>query len=147
MYYGNFINHIHLVIYLFIFELFIINFFNTLFITYWLYLLLCLNSLVTHVKAIGMWQFTTNIIFWDLRRINDLLTLVQQKRSGSSICNQRKRKINKVKCRDEPLKNTCLFKHLGSMFVIDGNQQHDVKRRITLITSCMGQLRHVSTQW
>ena len=48
-----------------------------------------------------------------------------------------------VKCGDEPLKNTYLFKYLGSIFAADGDQKHDVKRRIALVTTRMGQLRHV----
>ena len=40
-------------------------------------------------------------------------------------------------CKDKPLVNTYLFKCLGSMFVTDGNQMHDVKRRIALAATRM----------
>ena len=46
-------------------------------------------------------------------------------------------------CEGKKLKNIFLFKYLGSMFAADGDQEYDVKRRIALATSRMGQLRHV----
>lgn len=48
-----------------------------------------------------------------------------------------------MKCEDNPLKNTFLFKYLGSVFAADGDHCHDIKRRVALAASRMGQLRHV----
>ena len=49
----------------------------------------------------------------------------------------------KVHCEHSPLKNVFLFKYLGSVFAADGGQQQDVKRRIGMAMTRMGQLRHV----
>ena len=35
------------------------------------------------------------------------------------------------------------FKYLGSVFAADGSHSYDVKRRVTMAMSRMGQLRHV----
>ena len=49
----------------------------------------------------------------------------------------------KVICENEELKNTYKFKYLGSIFAADGDETHDVQRRIAMATSRMGELRHV----
>ena len=49
----------------------------------------------------------------------------------------------KVKCEGKALKNTFLFKYLGSIFSADGSHQHDVTRRIILAKKRCGQLRNV----
>ena len=50
---------------------------------------------------------------------------------------------SKVFCEVSELRNVFKFKYLGSIFAADGDQSHDVQRRIALATSRMGQLRHV----
>ena len=49
----------------------------------------------------------------------------------------------KVKCEHTELKNVFRFKYLGSIFAADGSTVHDVKRRIALAMSRMGELRHI----
>ena len=51
--------------------------------------------------------------------------------------------LNQVKCETHGLKNTFRFKYLGSIFAADGDQRYDVRRRIGLATTRMGQLRNV----
>ena len=51
--------------------------------------------------------------------------------------------LNKVQCQGEDLLNTFIFKYLGSLFAADGNQMYDVRRRIGMAMTRMGQLRHV----
>ena len=46
-------------------------------------------------------------------------------------------------CEGKPLKNCYLFKYLGSIFAADGSQEHDIQRRIGIVTTRAGQLRHV----
>ena len=41
------------------------------------------------------------------------------------------------------LKNVFHFKYLGSVFAADGSHSYDVKRRVTMAMSRMGQFRHV----
>lgn len=48
----------------------------------------------------------------------------------------------KVTCEGEELKNVFKFKYLGSIFSADGEQRHDIKRRIALAAARCGQLRH-----
>ena len=48
-----------------------------------------------------------------------------------------------VECEGETLKNVYVFKYLGSMFTADGDQTRDVKRRIGMASTRMGELRHV----
>ena len=48
-----------------------------------------------------------------------------------------------LKCEEVTLKNVFIFKYLGSLFAADGDQKQDLKRRIALASSRMGELRHV----
>ena len=48
-----------------------------------------------------------------------------------------------VKCEGSALANCYKFKYLGSIFAADGDETHDVRRRIGMATSRMGELRHV----
>lgn len=48
----------------------------------------------------------------------------------------------KVYCTNKGLKNVFLFRYLGSIFAADGNQQHDIKRRVGMAMTRM----HGSTQ-
>ena len=48
-----------------------------------------------------------------------------------------------VMCEGEKLKNVFLFKYLGSIFAADGSQEPDLKRRIGIADTRMGQLRHL----
>ena len=71
----------------------------------------------------------------------------------TGTCAAAKVKVNKliaaqddeetVLCEEKGLKNVFLFKYLGSVFAADGNQQHDIKRRVAMAMARMGQLRHV----
>ena len=49
----------------------------------------------------------------------------------------------KVTCEGKKLKNIFIFKYLGSLFAANGDQSHDLSRRIALAMSRYGQLRHV----
>ena len=49
----------------------------------------------------------------------------------------------KVKCGDLPLENIFHFKYLGSIFSADGDQQYDVRKRVGMAMTRMGQLRHI----
>mgnify|MGYP003326603192 CR=1 FL=1 len=48
-----------------------------------------------------------------------------------------------VECEGKRLENVYIFKYLGSQFAADGDEVHDVKRRVALATSRMGELRNV----
>ena len=37
----------------------------------------------------------------------------------------------------------CMFKYLGSIFVADDSETHDVKRRIALVETRMGELHNI----
>jgi hypothetical protein len=47
-----------------------------------------------------------------------------------------------VNCDGNALHNIFKFKYLGSIFAADGEQSHDIQRRIALAASRCGQLRH-----
>lgn len=49
----------------------------------------------------------------------------------------------KAKCEDDELKNCYLFKYLGSIFAADGDETYDVRRRIGMAATRIGELRHV----
>lgn len=51
--------------------------------------------------------------------------------------------LPQVECEGVKLENAAWFKYLGSIFATDGSQRHDVKRRIGLVMSRCGSLRHV----
>ena len=48
-----------------------------------------------------------------------------------------------VMCENKTLKNVFRFKYLGAIFAADGSQHYDVRRRVGLAISRMGQLRQV----
>ena len=48
-----------------------------------------------------------------------------------------------IKCDNADLKMVFKFKYLGSIFAADGDHQHDIRRRVALAASRMGELRHV----
>ena len=48
-----------------------------------------------------------------------------------------------VACVGKKLKNVFRFKYLGSIFAADGSHEYDVRRRIGMAMSRMGDLRHV----
>ena len=50
---------------------------------------------------------------------------------------------SRVKCEDVSLINCFKFKYLGSIFAADGDETYDVRRRIAMATSRMGELRHI----
>ena len=66
-----------------------------------------------------------------------------EKKVHENKLSQAQQKLNKVKCQGLELINTFLFKYLGSMFAADGQQQYDVRRRIGMAMTRMGQLRNV----
>ena len=49
----------------------------------------------------------------------------------------------KVHCGNDVLKNVFRFKYLGAVFSANGDQAYDIKRRIALAMTRMGQLRHI----
>ena len=49
----------------------------------------------------------------------------------------------KVKCDHTDLQNVGFFKYLGSIFAADGEQRHDVSRRIAIALSRFGELRQI----
>ena len=53
------------------------------------------------------------------------------------------KQLAQVTCENDLLKNVFRFKYLGSMFAADGDQRYDVRRRIGMATTRMGQLRQV----
>ena len=50
---------------------------------------------------------------------------------------------NLVQCSGGDLENVFLFKYLGTIFAADGQQDHDINRRIALALSRCGTLRHI----
>ena len=56
---------------------------------------------------------------------------------------KQKRLRGKVLCEGKELKNVFRFKYLGAIFSANGDQTYDIKRRISLAMTRMGQLRHV----
>ena len=46
-------------------------------------------------------------------------------------------------CCGKALENVFVFKYLGTLFTADGRQQHDIKKRIVLVMSRCGRLRHI----
>ena len=56
---------------------------------------------------------------------------------------RQKRLRGKVLCEGQVLKNVFRFKYLGAIFSANGDQTYDIKRRIALAMTRMGQLRHV----
>ena len=55
---------------------------------------------------------------------------------------QQKQRQN-VRCEGEDLKNVFKFKHLGSVFSADGDHKYDVRRRVGMAMTGMGQLNQV----
>ena len=51
--------------------------------------------------------------------------------------------LPQVSCADAKLDNVFTFKYLGSMFGADGDQKFDIRRRIGIAMTRMGQLRQV----
>ena len=51
--------------------------------------------------------------------------------------------LPQVECAGDELVNAFYFKYLGSIFAADGDHKYDVRRRIGIAMTRMGQLRHV----
>ena len=51
--------------------------------------------------------------------------------------------LPQVNCESAKLENVFHFKYLGSMYAADGDQRYDVRRRIGMAMTRMGQLRQV----
>ena len=58
--------------------------------------------------------------------------LIEAQKAKEAVC-----------CEGESLENVFHFTYLGSVFSADGCQRHDIKRRVGMATTRMGQLRHV----
>ena len=63
-------------------------------------------------------------------------TCAAKKVSELKLCEVQKQKV-KVVCEGKGLKNTFIFKYLGSLFAADGDEKHDVQCHTSLALSRM----------
>ena len=79
---------------------------------------------------------------WEQNKQNFKGTVAEKKAVARKLHDQQKERPA-VQCEGTRLKNVFLFKYLGSIFAANGSQEPDVKRRIGIATTRMGQLRHL----
>ena len=68
---------------------------------------------------------------------------VAEARAAEKKLEEAQEELPQVSCEGIPLDNKLTFKYLGSMFGADGDQKFDVRRRIGIAMTRMGQLRQV----
>ena len=70
-------------------------------------------------------------------------TCAEKKVKKDKLAQAQKAK-SQVTCEGSKLENVYQFKYLGSTFTADGETEQDVKRRIAMAMSRMGELRHAT---
>ena len=68
-------------------------------------------------------------------------TKAEEAAKTAKIAESQKQKPT-ISCESKKLKNVFKFKYLDSIFVADGAQLYDIKRRVALAAARCGQLRH-----
>ena len=73
----------------------------------------------------------------------DFTGRLAEARAAEKKMEEAQAQLPQVECAGDELVNAFYFKYLGSIFAADGDHKYDVRRRIGIAMTRMGQLRHV----